>query len=71
MAVHPAAALVEQDRSDVAAGDAAVHGSGYGGWHGHEHSLVSVAYDTHDSMSVLFAEVADVQARGLEDPQSE
>jgi hypothetical protein len=69
VAVPGRAAAVEQDRPGGAVADGAVDRACDGGWHGHEHDLVALADDPKHLVAVFFAEVADVQAGGFEDPQ--
>jgi hypothetical protein len=69
VAVHPGAAAVQQDRTGSAVVDCAVDGAGYGRWEGNEDGLGALADHTQDTVAVFFAEVGDVAAGGLEDPQ--
>lgn len=71
MSVHTAAVAIEQDRADVTTGDGTVDSSSHCWRHRNEDDLVACADDPHDAVSVFFAEVADVQAGGLKDPECE
>ena len=71
MAVHAVAVAVEQDRSDVSAGNAAVDGSAHSRWHRHEDDLAAFADHAQYAVPVFFDEVTDVQADRFEDPQAE
>lgn len=71
MSVHAAAVAVEQDRADVPTGHSPVDSARHCWRHRHEHDLVSFPDNPHNPVPVFLAEVADVQAGGLEDPQSE
>jgi hypothetical protein len=68
VAVHASSRAIQQDRTDLASTDAAVNGSRDRGWHGYQNDLVSLADDPHDPVPVFFAEVADAEAGGFEDP---
>ena len=71
MAVHPGAAAVQQDRPGLAAADGPVDRAGDRGRQRHEHDLVALADDPHHTVAVFLAEIADVQAGGFEDPQTQ
>jgi hypothetical protein len=71
MPVHPGAAPVEQDGSASAVADGPVEGAADGRREWDEHGLAAFAGDAQDAVAVFFAEVADVQPGGFEDPQSE
>ena len=71
MAVHPGAAVVEQDRSAGAGADRGVDGPA-DRWRqrDQDHLGALAAYAQHP-VAMLFAQVSDVCAGGFEDPQTE
>ena len=69
MSVHPDTAGVQQDRTASAVADRLVQGSSDRGWQWDEDGLAAFAEDPYDAVTVLFAEVGDVQAGRFEDPQ--
>jgi hypothetical protein len=69
--VHPSASAGYQDRSGVPVVDGAVDGTADGGWEGYEHDLVALAVHAEHAVAVFLAEVCDVAAGSLEDPQPE
>jgi hypothetical protein len=71
VSVHPRAVDVAQDRSGVAAVGGSVDRTGYRRWQWDQYGLVSFAADLEYAVAVFLAEVADVGAAGLKDPQAE
>ena len=71
MAVHPGAVAGAQDWPGAAAVDGAVDSPGHGGWQRHQHYLAALPCDAEHPVAVFLAEVGDVGAGGLEDPQPE
>ena len=71
VAVHPSAPLVEQQRTASSITAGAVDRSADGRWQRYEDDLSALAPDSEHSVAVLLAEIVDVRADGLEDPQSE
>jgi hypothetical protein len=71
VAVHPGAAAVEQDRAAGAGADCPVDGSPDGGRQRDQDDLGAFPAHAQHPVAVLFAEVGDVRAGGLEDPQAE
>jgi hypothetical protein len=71
MPVHPGAVAVEQDRPGVPAADGAVDRPADRGRQRNQHDLAAFAADPQDPVAVLLAEIADVRAGGLEDPQTQ
>ncbi|WP_406045590.1 hypothetical protein OG799_14595 [Micromonospora sp. NBC_00898] len=69
--VHPRSEVVAEDRAVDAVVDRTVHGPGHRGWQRDEDDLAAFAAYPHDAVSVFLAEVADVGAAGVEDPQPE
>jgi hypothetical protein len=69
--VHPGAAAVEQDRPVRAVADGAVDGPADGGRERDEDDLGAFAADAQYPVAVLLAQVGDVRAGGLEDPQAQ
>jgi hypothetical protein len=67
--VHPSAPLVEQQRAASPLTRGTVDRSADGRWQRYKDDLAALAPDSEHSMAVLFAEVVDVRADGLEDPQ--
>ena len=55
----------------VAVVDGAVDGAADGRWQRDEDDLVALAVHAQDAVAVVFAEVLDVGAGGLEDAQAE
>ncbi|MFZ0230277.1 MAG: hypothetical protein WAL41_25785 [Mycobacterium sp.] len=71
VAVHPDAAAVEQDRPAAASADGPADGPP-DGWRQRDHDdLGALAAHAQHPVAVLVAEVGDVRAGGLEDPQAE
>jgi hypothetical protein len=69
--VHPGAVAVEQDRRAGAGADCLVDGPA-GRWRQRDQdNLGAFAADVQHPVAVLFAQVGDVAAGGLEDPQAE
>jgi hypothetical protein len=71
MTVHLSAAAVEQDRSAVSGASRTVDGPADRGWQRDLDHLAALAAYAQDPVPVLLAEVGDVRAGGLEDPQAE
>src|SRR5208282_3871815 len=71
VAVHPGAAAVEQDRSAAAVSDRLVDGPPDGWRQRDQDDLGALAAHAQYPVAVLFAQVGDVGAAGLEDPQAE
>ena len=71
MAVHPGTAAVEQDRPARAGAYCLVDGAPDGGRQRDQDDLGAFAAHAQHPVAVLFAEVSDVGAGGLEDPQPE
>jgi hypothetical protein len=71
MAVHPRAALVEQQRAPSSITRGTVDRAADGRWQRDEYDLAALAPDSEHSVAVLLAEIFDVRADGLEAPQSE
>ena len=69
--VHPAAAAVEQDRPMRAVGDGSVNGPADGRRQRYQDNLGALAAHAQHPVSMLFPEVGNVCAGGLEDPQAE
>ena len=69
--VHPGAAAVEQDRPAGAVGDRPVDGAADGWRQRYPDDLCALAAHAQHPVTVLLAEVGDVRAGGLEDPQAE
>jgi hypothetical protein len=69
--VHPGAAAVEQDRAPRPGPGRPVDGPADGGRQRDQDNLGAFAADAQHPVAVLFAEVADIGAGGLEDPQAE
>jgi len=69
--VHPGAAAVEQDRTARAVSDRPVDGPPDRGRQRHQDDLGALAAHAQHPVAVLFAEIGDVRAGGLEDPQAE
>jgi hypothetical protein len=70
-AVHPGAAAVEQDRAARAGAYRLVDGAPDGGRQRDQDDFGAFAAHAQHPVAVLFAEVSDVRAGGLEDPQAE
>ena len=62
---------LQQDRPGGPLADGAVDGAADRGWQRDEDDLVALAADPQHAVAVLLAEVVDVGAGGLEDPQAE
>jgi hypothetical protein len=71
VAVHPGAAAVEQDRAAGAVADCLIDGPPDGWRQRDQDHLGAFAAHAQHPVAVLFAEVGDVRAGGLEDPQAE
>jgi len=71
MAVHPHAAAVEQDRAAGAGADRPVDGSPDRWRQRDQDHLGAFAAHVQDPVTVLFTQVGDVRAGGLEDTQAE
>ena len=71
MAVHPGAAAVEQDRAAVPGSGGSVDGTADRWWQRYLDDLGVLAACAQYPVAVFFAEVGDVCAGGLEDPQAE
>jgi hypothetical protein len=71
VSIHAGAALIEQDRTRLAVGDGPVDSAGHGRRHRNEDDLVAFPDDPDHTVTVLFTQVADVQAGRFKDPQSE
>ena len=71
MAVHPRAAVVEQERAAAAARDGTVDGTPDRWRQGHQDNLAAFAADPQDPVAMFFAEIAQVRAGGFEDPQAQ
>jgi hypothetical protein len=67
--VHPGSAAIEQHWTGGSAVHRAVDGPSDGGRQRHEHDLGALAADAQYPVAMLLAQVADVGAGGLEDPQ--
>jgi hypothetical protein len=70
VAVHPGAATVEQDRPASAGAYRLVDGPPYRGRQRDQGDLGTFAAHPQHPVAVLFAEVGDVRASSLEDPQA-
>jgi hypothetical protein len=62
---------VRKDRPGLPDADGSLDGSGHRWWQRGEHDLAALAADPEDAGAVLLAEVLDVRAARLEDPQPE
>ena len=71
MAVHARAVGVEQQRAGSAVADGAVDRAGDGRRHRHEDDLVALADDAQHPVAVFLAEIGDIEAGCLEDPQTQ
>ncbi|WP_405072075.1 hypothetical protein OG558_22585 [Kribbella sp. NBC_01510] len=71
MPVHPGAARRQQDRSSRPVVDGAFDGPANGWGKRNQGDLVALAVHAQIPVAVLFAEIFDVAAGGLEDPQPE
>jgi hypothetical protein len=69
--VHPGAAAVEQDRPARAGSGSPVDGPGDSRRQRDKDDLGALAAYAQDPVAMLFAEIGDVRADGLEDPQAE
>jgi len=69
--VHPASAGVQQDRAAGPVTYCPVDGPADRGWQRHQDDLASLAADPQNPMAMFLAQVGDVGAGCLEDPQSE
>ena len=70
MAVHSGAAEVEQDRPVKAVTDRLVDGPPDRWWQRDQNDLAAFAAHAQHPVSMLLAQIADVRASGLEDPQA-
>ena len=71
MTVHPGAAAVQQDRPAGPGAYCLVDGSPDGGRQRDQDDLGAFAAHPQHPVAVFFAEIGDVGAGGLEDPQAE
>ena len=71
MPVHPDTAAAEQDRSAGPGADFPVDGAADGGRQRDEDDFAAFAAHAQDPVAVFFAEVGDVRAGGLKDPQAQ
>jgi len=69
--VHPPAVPVEQQRPADPIGDGAIDRAGDRRRQGCQHGLAAFAPDFQHPMAVLLAQVGDVRAARVEDPQAE
>jgi len=69
--VHPRAAAVEQDRPARAASSSPVDGPPYCGQQRDQDDLGALAAHAQHPVAMFLAEITDVGASGLEDPQAE
>ena len=69
--VHAGTALVEQQRAGEALASGAVHRAAHRGWQRDEDDLATLVADPQHPVAVFLAQVVDVGADGLEDPQAE
>jgi hypothetical protein len=69
--VHPYTVGVPQDRPAVAAVDGTLDGPSNCGRQRDQHSLVARAANLEYAVAMFLAEVVDVRAAGLKDPQAE
>jgi hypothetical protein len=69
--VHPGTAAVEQDGAAHPARNGAVDGPAERGRQRDQDDLAALAAHAKDPVTVLLAQVADVGAGGLEDPQAQ
>src|SRR5271165_7233704 len=68
--VHPGTAAVEQDRAPHPAFDGAVHGPADRRRQRDQDDLAALAAHAKDTVTMLFTQVVDAGAGGLEDPQA-
>lgn len=71
MAVHPGAPAIQQQRTDETFRRGAVNRPADRRWQRDEDDLAALAPDPQNAVAVLLAEVFDVGADGLEDPQAQ
>ena len=71
MPVHADAAPVQQQRPGRPLAGCPVHRSADRVWQRDQHDLVALASHAQDPVAVFLAQVLDVSADGLEDPQPE
>lgn len=71
MPVHPPAVAVKQDRPEVMVIHSAIDRPADRRGQRNQDDLAAFAADPQDPVAMLLAEIADVRARGLEDPQSQ
>jgi hypothetical protein len=71
MAIHPAATAVEQNRPAGTQAYRPVDGPADRWWQRNQDDLGALAAHAQHPVVVLLAEVSDVRAGGLEDPQAE
>src|SRR5271165_4917584 len=69
--VHPGTAAVEQDRAPHPAFDGAVHGPADRRRQRDQDDLAALAAHAKDTVTMLFTQVVDAGAGGLEDPQAQ
>jgi hypothetical protein len=69
--VHPGAAAIEQDRPAYPVSGRLVDSVSDGWWQRDQDHLGALAAYAQDPVAVLLAQVGDVRAGGLEDPQAE
>ena len=71
MPVHPGAPAIEQDRPAGTGPDRAVDGPANGRRQRDKNNLGALTAHAQDPVAVLLAEVGDIRAGGLEDPQAQ
>ena len=71
MAVHPGAAVVEQDRPAGPGAGGPLDGPADGGWQRDLDHFGALAAHAQHPVAVFFTQVGDVGASGFEDPQAE
>jgi len=71
MAIHPAAAAVEQDRPFWAIADGLVDSPADRRWQGDQDDPAAFAAYPQHPVTMFFTKVGDVGGSGLEDPQAE
>jgi len=69
--VHPGTPTIEQDRPTGTGADRGVDGPADCGWQRDQHDFGAFAAHAQHPVTMLFAQVGDVRASGLEDPQAE
>jgi hypothetical protein len=65
------ATAVEQDRAAGAGANRPVDGAPDGGWQRDQDDLAAFTAHAQHPVAMLFAEIGDIRAGGLEDPQAE